>query len=938
MRGKRGTLGVLTGLAVLVSLLVIAIANGRASEAAPAAKASATTAARTHGQKTSDRDYYLNLSAPRVEFDGVKGERVRAGASRRSVDRSNVAEWWAENAAKYSGGFPRAAEQLARAERQALRGSKKQRSGERSHPQQTARLLTLLVEFNPNANDDFSGWERPTLEGDPECVTEPAGTTFSGPVHNNLPNPASYGPGVDNNTFWVSDFNASHYEKLLYSRRGITERVRPDLRGPDGKRGVDISGYTVRNMYEEMSKGRYSIDGDAVGWIMVPHSEAYYAADSCEAGIASDVGHPDNQRGITQMIVDAVDALAAQDPNFPWADYDVEDQGDVDGDGNLREPDGVIDHFVMVHAGADEADDGGEQGTYAVWSHASVVDAADGGHTIPGTDVKVFNYIIQAEDAGVGVFAHEFGHDLGLPDLYDTSGAADSDVEFWDLMSTGSHSGPLFQTIPAHMGLWDKMVLGWADPKVVELGRHAKVKLGQASRPPRGTEDGIRVDLPQKVINLAEPLSGSGMWYSNQDQEWADVRLEHDFTLPTGSDLRFWLNDNYVAEELWDYGFVEVSTDGGSTWTQLEVFDEAGNMVSTDDDPNGNLRTFGGLENGLTGDSGGWRLDYVNLTPYAGQAIRLRLRYATDAAFQERGWFVDDMSITVDGTAIFTDDVENGLNGWTAVTGSFTGTTGQGWIIEDGTFIYDQYYLAEWRNFDGFDLGLKYTYDTNYFNHGAWSVEHIPYNAPGLLVTYRNMQYTVNHVTTPLFDLPSTGSKGMLLVVDSHFDPLRRTGEAAERDPTTLKNIQSRPQASNAAFSPRRTHAFKECLEDPVGSFELFCTDFRRQPGVRRFTDAKGWYPGFELRGEDLFFRDVDASVVIPSLENQLYTTRIVDENGGPLRDLYGLDLFEDGSVILGNGKPAAGTPSNPEDLSLGVRFSVQNIGKGGKYATVKVD
>ena len=32
----------------------------------------------------------------------------------------------------------------------------------------------------------------------------------------------------------------------------------------------------------------------------------------------------------------------------------------------------------------------------------------------------------------------------------------------------------------------------------------------------------------------------------------------------------------------------------------------------------------------------------------------------------------------------------------------------------------------------------------------------------------------------------------------------------------------------------RRTYAFKECLEDPVGSFELFCTDFRRQPGVRR--------------------------------------------------------------------------------------------------------
>ena len=39
------------------------------------------------------------------------------------------------------------------------------------------------------------------------------------------------------------------------------------------------------------------------------------------------------------------------------------------------------------------------------------------------------------------------------------------------------------------------------------------------------------------------------------------------------------------------------------------------------------------------------------------------------------------------------------------------------------------------------------------------------------------------------------------------------------------------------------------------------------------FTDAKGWYPGMELRGEDLFFRDVDASVVVPSKDKRRYTT-----------------------------------------------------------------
>ncbi len=274
----------------------------------------------------------------------------------------------------------------------------------------------------------------------------------------------------------------------MFSTTGITERVRPDLVGPDGGAGIDISGFTLRNMYLEMSKGAYDLTGDVVGWVELPHSEGWYAADTCAAGRASDVGHPDNPRDVSQMVVDAVDAIAADDPNFPWGDYDIEDQGDLDEDGNFFEPDGVIDHFVIVHAGAGEEGGGGEQGVYAVWSHSSVVDPAAGGYTIPGTDIKVFNYIAQPEDAGVGVFAHEYGHDLGLPDLYDVVGGGGTSIEFWDLMNTGSHSGPVFQSMPAHMGLWDKFVLGWADPVILNPGDDPRmVQVGQTSRTPKGT-------------------------------------------------------------------------------------------------------------------------------------------------------------------------------------------------------------------------------------------------------------------------------------------------------------------------------------------------------------------------------------------------------------------------------------------------------------------
>jgi immune inhibitor A len=329
----------------------------------------------------------------------------------------------------------------------------------------------------------------------------------------------------------------------------------------------------------------------------------------------------------------------------------------------------------------------------------------------------------------------------------------------------------------------------------------------------------------------------------------------------------------------------------------------------------------------------------VNLTPYAGSTIGLRLRYATDAGFEAPGWFADDFEVTADGTSVLTDDVESGADGWTAEQGTFTDTEGAGWIITSGTFIYQHYYLAEWRNYDGFDEGLRYAYDTTYVTgaDGEWRVTRTPYNAPGMLVWYRDSQYTVNHVTTPIFEPPSTGSKGQLLIVDSHFDPLRRSGEAATHDPTTLKNLQSRAQSSNAAFAKRGTRPFRECIEDPAGSYTTYCNNHAALSGVPHFTDAKGWYPGMELRGEDLFFRDVDASVVVPSVDNRRYTTRIVDENGNPLTDLYGTDLGN--GIILGSGNPADGNPLDTpvEDLSLGVEFTVRRVAGNNRWVVIGV-
>ncbi|HEX4815874.1 MAG TPA: immune inhibitor A domain-containing protein [Nonomuraea sp.] len=873
----------------------------------------------------SAADFYINYAPPQAEKDSENprpvDQRSRSLTPAQKFDR------------KFSSGNPAAGRILAAREREAIKTGRNPAEWifKNSKQTRTAKLLTILVEFNEQANDDFSGYNRlRTVHSAPDdCVVEPPGTVQNGPLHNQIPDPASL-PNQDNNSFWVKDFSPEHFNKMLYTDRGITERVRPDLRDPrDGKPGIDISGHTLKKMYEEMSKGAYSVTGEAVGWIKVPHSEAWYGAAACGGAPQDMSGHPDNPLGAQQLAIDSVDALAQAQPDFPWADYDLEDISDADGDGNHQEPDGVIDHLVLVHAGKDKSSDGGAQGTYAIWAHSSAV---AGGYKVPGTDKRISNYIVQPEDSGVGVFAHEYGHDLGLPDLYDTSGQASSAVDFWDLMSSGSHSGPIFQSMPTHMGLWDKWVLGWANPRTFDPGDASRlVTVGQSSRTPKLTADGLRVNLsstPQKMIDVH---SGANAWWTGLDQDWANLSLTRDVPVPAGTDVRLWMWNNYVIEQDWDFGFVEVSTDGGETWAQQKVFDEAGNEVSTPDDypdPNKNLKAFGNKKYGLTGDSGGWRHDYVNLTPFAGQTIKLRLVFNTDAAFQERGWHVDDFELTNGGTAVWSDDVESGDNGWKPVGGTFTNTSGQGWTRNNGEREISRFYLAEWRNFDGFDKGLQYTYDTDYQRDGAWKVQKVKYNAPGLLVWYRDSTYVNNNVAGTLQAPPSLGPKGSLLVVDSHFEPLRRTGAAAEKDPSLQKNLQGRPQSSNAAFGFGKTYPFKECIEAEDEPFSAYCTDLPAQNGVKTFTDAKTWYPGVEAIGTGLFFRDFDASAVVPSKGDQAYSTRVVHQDGTPATELYGRTVA--GSV-LGTGNPG------DEGKALGVQLKLVSPLPGNLGAIVQV-
>lgn len=120
-----------------------------------------------------------------------------------------------------------------------------------------------------------------------------------------------------------------------------------------------------------------------------------------------------------------------------------------------------------------------------------------------------------------------------------------------------------------------------------------------------------------------------------------------------GADLTF--DALWDAEEGWDFGYVQVSTDGGSTWTSLAT---AG--TTSEHDP-GAVPTVVDHLPGFTGDSGTWQSQTADLSAYAGQEVLIGFRYITDPGVNEAGFWVRD--IAVGGT-----ELPSTLDGWQTIS------------------------------------------------------------------------------------------------------------------------------------------------------------------------------------------------------------------------------------------------------------------------------
>lgn len=143
----------------------------------------------------------------------------------------------------------------------------------------------------------------------------------------------------------------------------------------------------------------------------------------------------------------------------------------------------------------------------------------------------------------------------------------------------------------------------------------------------------------------SECRSGRRCWWSGAgDSVHTYLEREFDLSALTEATLEFWMWSD--IEEDWDYGYVSVSTDGGASRTLLD------GRHTTRTNPLGN--NFGA---GVTGGSGGWIRERMDLTPYAGEAsVTLRFEYITDEGVNLDGWLIDDISIPELG---FADDGES---------------------------------------------------------------------------------------------------------------------------------------------------------------------------------------------------------------------------------------------------------------------------------------
>ena len=287
-------------------------------------------------------------------------------------------------------------------------------------------------------------------------------------------------------------------------------------------------GYPSAGQYfADQSNGTYRPQFDVFGPVTLSRNVAYYGTDK-----------PGQDEGDDQHATDAVVEaciLANEQFTINWADYD-------------SDSDGYVDFVYVIYAGKGQADGGTSE---TIWPHNwSVESARQSGYcTYTATQCRVGgkkldNYAMSGEISGsslggIGTLCHEFGHVMGLPDLYDTDYGTNYENNLtpndWNIMDGGSYNGD--GHCPPNYDPWEKDFFGWLTP--INLGNTGQNLTLYAN----GTENQQTYQINASGTYVGPTTSGLRYYIENRQAVGWDAPL-------TGHGLLIWkVNFNASAWE-----------------------------------------------------------------------------------------------------------------------------------------------------------------------------------------------------------------------------------------------------------------------------------------------------------------------------------------------------------------------------------------------------
>lgn len=202
---------------------------------------------------------------------------------------------------------------------------------------------------------------------------------------------------------------------------------------------------SVRDYYLAQSHGQLKLNFDVVGPVTLSQNMEYY-------GSKKKYG----EERVPEMISESVKLAKEANPNLDFSKYNANG-------------DDYVDFVYVIYAGYGEAQF--PELEECVWPQSwslAYVDFTEYDGLLLG------NYACSCELRGksgsdldgIGTFCHEFGHILGLPDIYDPTYTGSAGLDMWDIMDKGSYNDD--SKTPSGCTAMDKYTLGWLTPTLLD--------------------------------------------------------------------------------------------------------------------------------------------------------------------------------------------------------------------------------------------------------------------------------------------------------------------------------------------------------------------------------------------------------------------------------------------------------------------------------------